>query len=63
MIETPRKTNGGTVHHMKRRYDKTKETEREKGDLIQLLHCKEAIYIQRLERELSLARCPHWKLN
>jgi hypothetical protein len=43
MIKTPRKPNGGTVHHMKHRYDKIKETELEKGDPIQLLHCTEAI--------------------
>jgi hypothetical protein len=43
MIETPRKTNGGTFHHMKHRYDEAKETELEKGDPIQLLHCREAI--------------------
>jgi hypothetical protein len=43
MIEIPRKTSGRTFHHMNHRYDEAKETELEKGDPIQLLHCRETI--------------------
>jgi hypothetical protein len=45
---------------MKHRYDEAKETELEKGDPIQLLHCREAIsgrIHSRLERESY-----HWRV-